>query len=212
MLQSQSTDEASQASIPPSNTAAHAPKSPKLSAEAAEYVRVRMEQEMLSIDSEHDRLVQAMNDEILHVKQRLLYNICGKMQEFAQREDPTLSQCQELYPDVFCRFSQKGTRQKMRRKPKLAKPCTDMAALDRPLGRPDLLFDLNGSRPRRPRNEQTTNEVALMTTLGGQKWVARRTDGADHVQRVTYCDGSSSLLSGTDAKTLGISFSPLTRK
>jgi hypothetical protein len=171
-----------------------------------------MEQEMLSIDMEHDRLVQAMNDEILHVKQRLLYNICGRMQEFAQRGDPTLSQYQTLYPEVFCRFSQKGTRQKMRKRPRLAKPSTDMAALDRPLGRADLLLDLNGSRPRRSRNQQTANDVALMTTSGGQMWVTRRIDATDHVTRVVYCDGSSSLFTDTDAKTLGIAFVPLTRK
>jgi hypothetical protein len=183
-----------------------------LSAEAAEYVRVRMEQEMLAIDSERDRLLQAMSDEILHVKQHLLYNICGRMQELAHTGDPTLARYQELHPDVFRRFSQKGTRQKMRRKPRLSKPLTDVAALEKPMPRTDLLFDLNG-RPPRPREcRLAADEIALMTTQSRQKWVVRRCNIGDHLAKLTDCDGSSSLLTDSDARTLRISFSSVTRK
>jgi hypothetical protein len=184
----------------------------KLSEEAAEYVRMRMDQEMRSIDSERDQLLQAMNDKILRVKERLLYNICGRMQEFAHITDLTLAHYQELYPDVFCRFSHKGTRQKMRRKPRLSKPLTDVAAFEKPMPRPDLLFDLNGRLPNARENRSTAGDVALMTTQNRQKWVVRKADLGNHVAKLTYCDGSSSFLTHSDAKTLGISFSPVTWK
>jgi hypothetical protein len=212
MLESQCASAPPLDSIALPDPSGHPTQTLKLSAEAAEYVRVRMDQEMLAIDSERDRLLQAMNHEILHVKQRMLYDICGRMQEFAHTDDPTLAHYQELYPDVFCRFSQKGTRQKMRRKPRLPKPLTDVAASERPMPRTDLLFDLSGRLPRARENPPAADDVALMTTQNRQRWVVRRSNLGNHIAKLTYCDGSSSLLTDSDAKTLGVSFSPVARK
>jgi hypothetical protein len=179
----------------------------KLSPEVAESIRIRLDQELQSIDRERERLSQAMNDEILHMKQRCLYDVCGKMNQLAHQDTPNRALYDELYPDVFCRFTEKNTRQRMRKKPKFQKLSVDIAALSRPLPRVDILLDLNV----RPKAEEvpveTEDNVAMVTTKLGQRWMARvaRKDG---LMALTYCDGSSSLLTETDAKTLGIGLAP----
>jgi hypothetical protein len=212
MIQSQSKEALPRNFLSPSESSSDAISNVKLSPEAAEYVSKRMAEEMLSIDRERDRLVKAMDDEILHAKQRHLYNICGRMQECAQMDDLNPAVYQELYPDVFCRFSQKGTRQRMRTKPKLRKPATDAALLGLPISRTDLLLDLNGRLPTKRDFSQTTDEIALMTTFHRQKWVVHRKDLGENLMKITYFDGSSSLLTDTDVRTLGISFAPLKGK
>jgi hypothetical protein len=182
----------------------------KLSPEVAAYVRDRLSQERLSMDRERERIVHAMNDEILYMKQRHLYDICGQMRELSLR-DPNRAKYEEMYSDVFCRFGQKHTRQKMRRKPKFQKTVADLSFVTRPFAKSDIIMDLNGiTRPPPP--PPPSDDLVLMTTKGGQKWIAKKTSQGNGVLKLTYCDGSSSLLTESDAVTLGITFSAVPGK
>jgi hypothetical protein len=157
-----------------------------------------------------------MNDEVLHMKQRYLSDICGKMHQLAHLDAPNRAAYDDLYPDVFCRFSGKNTRQRMLRKPKpKPKPqklAVDFAALSRPIAKSDILLDLNGCRQAPPAHQDVADEVAVLTTRLGQQWLVRRADRGGGVMSLTYCDGSSSLLTETDANTLGVTFSAVPRK
>lgn len=174
----------------------------------AQYVKMRMQQEMLAIDREHDRLTKAMNDEILHMKQRLLYDICGKLQDIAAADESNAAKYREMCPDLFVRFTQKATRKRMRKKPKLQKIPLTMAGLDQPIDPNEVIFDLAGLSSTNDTWYESYEGSAIMTTEGGQKWIVKVNKFGDNLHKIEYCDGSSSLVSDSDLKTLNLRFQP----
>jgi hypothetical protein len=148
-----------------------------------------------------------MSGEVLHMKQRYLYDVCGKMSQLAHQDAANRAAYDDLYPDVFCRFSEKNTRQRMRRRPKAQKPATDAGAFARPVPRAEVLLDLNGSARAAPQRAPPAGDVALLTTRLGQRWIVRRAHLGGELMRLTYCDGSSSLLMEPEARALGVTFS-----
>ena len=184
---------------------------PELSPEATKYIQLRLDQEMASIDREQERLMKAMNDEILHMKQRLLYSICGKMQEIVSADEENLRDFRERCPDLFLRFAKKGTRKRMRKKPKFQKNQIVLASVDAPMSRTDVLFDLAGRR--RPEDSGTIcdTDPVLMRTRNGQKWIVHREEMPGEMMKLVYCDGSSSLVTQSDVRTLDLSFTPIDR-
>lgn len=179
------------------------------SPETAKYVEMRMNQEMFSIERERIRLVQAMNDEIAHMKQRLLYSVCGKMQELAYSDGENLALYKQMCPDLFTRFTQKGTRKRMRKKPKMQKISMSLGPLEQPLPRTEALIDISCPDPLPPRPSTTNTTEAIMCTKKGQKWYVKKNQIQDSVTQVTYCDGSKSLLTDNDIKTIKIRFEPV---
>lgn len=183
----------------------------KLSPEATEYVRLRLDQEMASIDRERERVVQAMNDEILHMKQRLLYTLCGKMQHIASTDEDYMREFRERCPDLYLRFSQKGTRKRMRKKPKLQKSVADLASIDLPMAKSDVMFDMAGRVQADDPSTTCDDDPVVMQTRRGQKWIVRREELPGDMLKLVYCDGSSSLLTQSDIRTLDLSFTPMER-
>jgi hypothetical protein len=183
----------------------------KLSPETARHVTVRMEQEMAIINQARARLEQAMNDEILHMKQRILYDICGRIQEKALSDTSNVAFHQETLPDLFGRFPQKGVKKQLRKKPRMQKLNSGFTQSDMEIPRFERVFDLNGRLPKSSGNENSSSDLAVLLTRHGQKWLARKSDAGNGVTKLLYCDGSSSLVTEEDAKTLGLSFLPVSR-
>ena len=182
-----------------------------LSPYTAQYVKMRMQQEMLAIDREHDRLTKAMNDEILHMKQRLLYDICGKLQDIAAADEANAVKYRDMCPDLFVRFTQKATRKRMRKKPRLQKIPLTLAGLDQPIDPNEIIFDLAGLSSTNETWLESYQGSAIMATEGGQKWIVQVKKFGDNLHRIEYCDGSSSLVSDADLKTLNLRFQPFNK-
>lgn len=180
----------------------------KLSPAAAQYVKIRMEQEMLAIDRERDRLLKAMNDEILHMKQRLLYDLCSKMQDIAVADESNLAIYKNLCPDLIGNSNQKTTRKRMWKKPRLQKVPLTIAAIEQPIDHEDIIFDLSGCSIPEPVYSSSISGSGIMTTDGGQKWIVKVKKLDDNLHKIEYCDGSSSLVSDSDLKTLNLRFQP----
>jgi hypothetical protein len=181
----------------------------QLSPDVARYVRSRLEQERLSIDCERERLIHAMNDEIRHIKQRRLYEICGQMRELSLRDSENRGAYEEIYPELFCGLGPKPARPKARRKTRDSKAAMDLAVMSRPIPKADVLMDLNGGARLKPVAQPVPRGTALMATKNGQRWIVRRSDAGDGLVKLTYCDGSSSVMTAADAETLGLRFSTI---
>lgn len=180
-----------------------------LSPEATEYVRLRLDQELASINREKQRVIQAMNDEILHMKQLMLYNICSKMQMIASADEDSMREFKERCPDLCLRFSQKGTRKRMRKKPKLQKSVSVLGSVDVPMAKSDVIFDLAGRVHGDDVRGECGQDPVVMKTRRGQKWIVRREEVPGNMLRLVYCDGSSSLVTAGDIQTLDLSFAPI---
>jgi exonuclease VII large subunit len=181
----------------------------KLDPETARYVSERMEQEMLSIDRERARLEQAMKGQIQHVKQQILHDICRKIQEKGSGDTRNAATHQEMFPDVFGLFSQRSTRQQPRKKLKLQKPSFDLSKFEMEISWNQKLLDLTASQQKTSEIEQESSDLAVLVTRQGQKWIVKKSDMGNGVTKLSYCDGSSSLITDEDAKSLGLSFLPV---
>lgn len=178
------------------------------SPDIARYVDMRMNQEMLSIERERARVIQAMDDQLVYTKQRLLYNLCGKMQDFANNDAENLGIYKKMCPELFTRFVQKGTRKKLRKKPKMQKITHILDSLEQPLPRIDALLDISCTDYRPSPHQNTDNSSAIMHTKKGMKWIVNKKILEGSVAQVTYCDGSRSLLSPNDIRAIHVNFEP----
>ncbi|KAH0785525.1 hypothetical protein GPJ56_010546 [Histomonas meleagridis] len=180
----------------------------QLDPSSQEYLLMRLEQEMLPIERERERLKKEMNEEILYMKQRLLYNTCGKIQEIT--DDPNeYEKLKKICPDLFIRFPTRGTKKRMRKKPKPQKLNAEFAAACEPLSQEEILSDLNFVKQEKQKPSSTTEGMSIMVTKSGQKWIVDKEILENGTIKVTYFDGTSSMISKNDYKMLDIHFDPI---
>ena len=183
-----------------------------LSPKACEFVHTRIQQELESIQKDQDRLIRSMNDEILHMKQRILYDMCSKMQSIANLNQENIEIYKEKCPDLFTRFSQKSTKKRMRKKPKLQKLNISPSTLTNHLDLTDILTDLS-CVPKKETKVHTCNDsFSCMTTKNGQKWLVEVVPMDNGMKKLKYCDGSSSVITKADIETLHLQFDPVTNQ
>jgi hypothetical protein len=141
------------------------------------------------------------------MKQRHLYQICGQMRTLSLRDPANRDAYEEVCGDLFCRLGQRPSRPRPRRKPR--DPRVDLAPMSHPIPKADVLMDLNAGARREPGAPPTADATALLRTKNGQRWVVRRSDLGNGLAKLTYCDGSSSLVTAADAGRLGLTFAAL---
>lgn len=180
-----------------------------LGPKASEFVRLRIQQELNTIQKDRDRIMQTMKDEILHMKQRLLYDLCSKMQTIAFSDQANLEVYKDKCPDLFTRFSQKNTKKRIRKKPKLQKLNIPVSNLNQSLEISNLLSDLACVKKKNEERELCDDPFVQMTTNNGQKWIIQRFPTDNNLTKLKYCDGSSSVIASADVETLNLRFNPI---
>lgn len=176
---------------------------------ASEFVKLRVQQELNTIQKDRDRIMQTMKDEILHMKQRLLYDLCSKMQSIAFSDQTNLDIYKDKCPDLFTRFSQKNTKKRMRKKPKLQKFNISVSNINQTLDVSNLLSDLACVKKEKEDNKVCDDPFVQMTTNNGQKWLVQRFPVDSNLTKLKYCDGSSSVITSADIETLNLRFDPI---
>ena len=182
-----------------------------LGPKASQFVRMRIQQEIKTIHKQRDRVIQAMKEDILHMKQRLLYDVCAKMQNLAYSDSQNIELYKEKCPDLFTRFVQKSSKKRMRKKPKLQKPNTQIKSLNQCLDPATILNDIACIKKAEVNEEDCENEFAQMTTRGGQKWIVQKIPIDETTYKIKYCDGTSSSLTRSDIETLKLQFKPVNK-
>ncbi|OHT14120.1 hypothetical protein TRFO_03149 [Tritrichomonas foetus] len=180
-----------------------------LGPKATEFVRMRIRQEISTINKERERVLQTMKDEILHMKQRLLYDLCTKMQNVAFSDHSNFDTYKDKCPDLFTRFSQKNTKKRMRKKPKLQKVNIPFSTFNHHLDTNTILTDIACVRKSECQHKVCTDPFVQMTTNNGQKWLVQRIPIDDNLTKLKYCDGSSSSITPTDIETLNLQFTSI---
>ena len=155
------------------------------------------------------RVMQTMKDEILHMKQRLLYDLCSKMQTIAFSDQTNLDIYKDKCPDLFTRFSQKNTKKRIRKKPKLQKLNIPVSNLNNSLDISNLLSDLACVKKNNEDRKMCDDPFVQMTTNSGQKWIVQRFPENNNLTKIKYCDGSSSVITPADVETLNLRFDPI---
>ena len=180
-----------------------------LGPKATEFVRLRIQQELNTIQKDRDRVIHTMKDQILHMKQCLLYDLCSKMQNIAFADQSNLDIYKEKCPDLFTRFSQKNTKKKARKKPKLQKLNIPVSNLNHSLDISNILLDLACVKRDNVSYKPCDDPLVQMTTNGGQKWIVQKFPGDNNLTKLKYCDGSSSVIPPADVETLNLRFDPI---
>ena len=177
-----------------------------------EWMQNRLDLEKAAIMQERNRFTDAMTQDILSAKQKMLNDSWSKLQDIVASDPDNAQFYKQICPQLFTSLSTKFPKKRFSKRTTLPKfPNQNLTKIN--AGESKIISDICGIRQNTGQNSVPIREGRLLlVTQTGQKWVVDITEFKPHVYSLRYCDGSCSQLHSDEIKTLGIKFMELPSK
>ena len=169
-----------------------------------QWVETRLKFERRAVDHEKNRIIDAMNTDILLLKQKMLNDCWSKLQDIVANDPNNAAMYKQMCPTLFGPLATKLPKRRPLKKPQLPKVNINITRLD--LGESRIVSDMCGIKPTDNFDRTLREGKRIMITQSGQRWVVKIKCMKEGVFSLTYCDGSASLISQSDVQTLGLRF------
>ena len=169
-----------------------------------QWVEARLKFERRAVNHEKDRIIDAMNTDVLLLKQKMLNDCWSKLQEIVASDPSNAAMYKQMCPALFGPLSAKLPKRRTLKKPQLPKVNVNITRLD--LGETRIVSDMCGIKPHDDGDQTLREGKRIMITQSGQRWVVKIKCVKEGTYCMTYCDGSSSQITQSEAQTLGLRF------